>query len=136
MNLGFELDSIICTPVKQMTDIESIASQEVIEGAKEMLNEIKTQGHRIVIYTHRNVSTALETEAWLSKNRIPYDQIIFDRPRNMIMLFAEDCRQFKSWKDVKDELVRYGLLKEIDKTSVIQSSIQKPSSQGKEQKLK
>lgn len=137
MNIGFELDSIICTPIKQMTDISAISEQTVLEGAKEMLNEIKAQGHRVIVYTHRNVSTALETEAWLSKNRVPYDQIIFDRPRMMVMLFAEDCRQFKSWNGVKDELIKYGIMKDLEaEKKTIQASIQKPSSQGQEQKLK
>ncbi len=137
MNIGFELDSLICTPIKQMTDVSSIPVQTIIEGAKEMLDELKSQGHKIILYTHRNVSTALETEAWLSKNRVPYDQIIFDRPRMMVMYFAEDCRQFKSWNGVKDELVKYGVIKDIDKEKkTIQSIAVKPSSDGKEQKLK
>ena len=113
MQIGFELDNMICTPIKRMTDLEEISKQEVLAGAKEFLIELKNAGHQIVILTHRDASTALDTERFLDKNKIPYHHIMYNRPRNVFLLFAPDCRQFVSWEDTRKELEKYGVLKEI-----------------------
>ena len=111
MQIGFELDNIICTPIKSMTDLEEISKQQVLEGAKEFLIKLKEAGHQITIMTHRDGSTALDTERWLDKNKIPYHHIMYNRPRNVFVLFAPDCRQFISWDATQKELEQYGILR-------------------------
>ena len=113
MQIGFELDNIICTPIKCMTDLEEISKQEVLAGAREFLVTLKEAGHQITILTHRDSSTALDTERWLDKNKIPYHYVVYNRPRNVFLLFAPDCRQFVSWEDTRKELEKYGILREI-----------------------
>jgi hypothetical protein len=113
VQIGFELDEIISTPVKRMTDLEEISKQEVLAGAREFLITLKEAGHQITILTHRDSSTSLDTERWLDKNKIPYHYISYNRPRNVFLLFAPDCRQFISWDDTRKELEKYGVLKEI-----------------------
>lgn len=122
MQIGFEIDNLICTSVSSLTNREAIEKQTPIEGAKEVLDTLKQQGHAIVIYTKRDASVALETEAWLSKNKIPYDQIIFDKPRRLAIYFSSECRQFTSWTKVKQELLDYGFLQET-KESLRQKTI-------------
>ena len=121
MQIGFEIDAILCKPVKGMTNLEEIEKAEVLEGAKDFLVKIKEAGHQIIILTHRDSSTALSTERWLDKNRIPYHHILYNRPRNVFLLFAPDCRQFVNWDETRKELEKYGVLREekpieIDKT--------------------
>ena len=113
MQLGFELDSVVCTPVKSMTDLEAISKAEVLPGAREFLVELKEAGHQIVILTHRDASTALDTERFLDKNKIPYHHIMYNRPRSVFLLFAPDCRQFINWEETRKELEKYGILREV-----------------------
>ena len=139
MQIGFEIDNLICTTVKSLTNREDISKQVPFDGAKETLDELKKQGHSIVIYTRRDASVALETEAWLSKNKIPYDQIIFGRPRQLSIFFANDCRQFINWSKVKEELIKYGFLKETAetmRTKIIQTELPVQDETGKVQELK
>lgn len=113
MRIGFEIDGILCWQVPgAVTDMGSVGKLAVIEQAKELLLDIRTSGHQIILYTTRDSSMALETEAWLSKNGIPYDAIIFNRPRMMSLFFAPDARQFTSWDTTRSELTRHGFLQE------------------------
>lgn len=139
MYIAFEVDSVISSPVKKLTDRESIEQQTAIDGAKEVLDEIRKQGHQIVIYTKRDSSTALETEAWLKKNKMPYDQIIFGRARNTMIFFSPDSRQFVNWKGVKEELIRNGFLvnkKQEEEDKIIKTDLPSHDSQGSIQDLK
>ena len=136
--IGFEIDNLICTGVDSHTNQEGKAKQTPIEGAKEVLDTLKQQGHSIIIFTRRDASVALETEAWLSKNKMPYDQIIFDKPRRLALYFSSECRQFKNWTKVKQELVDYGFLletKESLKQRVIGVELPPQETKGKVQDL-
>jgi hypothetical protein len=115
LQIGFEIDGIISSPVKCMTDLEEIAKQEVLAGAREFLKSLKDAGHQITILTHRDSSTALDTERWMDKNQIPYHHIMYNRPRSVFLLFAPDCRQFINWDETRKELEKYGILKEVKK---------------------
>jgi len=139
MRIGFELDGVISTPVKSLTDLSGIAEQKVLEGVKEVLKMLKDSGHDIVIFTKRDVSTALDTERWLDKNKIPYDQIMYNRPSSMALFFTDNNRQFVSWTGVKNELVKYGVLQENEKTQAVKTirvELPTQSDKGNIQKLK
>lgn len=139
MQIGFEIDNLISTGVHNVTDRDSITKQTPIEGAKEVLDELKKQGHSIVIFTRRDASVALETEAWLSKNKMPYDQIIFGKPRQLAIYFSSECRQFTNWTKAKEELLNYGFLLETKdslKQKTIQSDLPVQDEKGKVQELK
>ena len=49
--------------------------------AKESLDKIVSLGHRIMIYTSRDASLGPATEVWLQKNKIPYNNILCNKPR-------------------------------------------------------
>jgi ribonucleotide monophosphatase NagD (HAD superfamily) len=118
MQIGFELDDVLCSPIKCLTNLEEISKAEVLPGAKDFLVELKKAGHQIVILTHRDSSTAIDTERFLDKNGIPFSHIMYNRPRNVFVLFAPDCRQFISWDETRKELEKYGILKETKKIEV------------------
>lgn len=118
MQLSFELDDVLCTPVKSLTDLEQIGKAEVLPGAREFLVELKEAGHQITVFTHRDSSTALDTERFLDKNHIPYNHIVYNRHRGGFLLFAPDCRQFISWEETRKELEKYGILKEVKKVEI------------------
>lgn len=111
-SIGFEIDQIVSTPVSSLTDLDDILNQKVIEGARDTIIALKEQGHKIVFYTRRDVSTALMTEKWLDKNKIPYDQISFNRPHSTTIFFSDNTRRFTSWDNVKADLRSVGLWKD------------------------
>ena len=110
VQIGFELDDLISTPIKRLTDLEDIPKQTVIEGAVEVLTKIKEAGHQIVIYTNRDASTMLETQRWLDKNKIPHHHVYFNRPK-MFRIFAKDCQEFINWEETKKHLEKYDIVK-------------------------
>jgi hypothetical protein len=110
--LGFEIDGMVSSTPGSFTELAVIAKQTVIPGALDLLTELKKAGHHIVLYTHRDASTAIETEKWLSKNKVPYDRIMFNRPHNVVLFFSQDARKFNGWDGVREELVGHGILKE------------------------
>jgi len=104
MRIGFEIDG--------MLRFHADAAGAPIEQARETLMEVRAAGHQVVLYTSFDSSLALDIEAWLSKNKMPYDAIIFNRPRMMTLFFAPDARQFTSWDTTRSELIRHGVLQE------------------------
>ena len=111
MRIGLEIDNLISSPATSLTDFEAIAKVTPIDGAKEVMDGIREQGHQIVLFTSRDMSTALETERWLDKNKIPYDMIIYNRPR-MNICYSTDFKEFNGWEKTKEELVQRGFLQE------------------------
>lgn len=109
---AFEIDGLISEPVESLTKLDNIHKQKVIDGAVGVLKKIKEKGHFITLYTKRDVSTALDTQAWLDKNKIPHDNIIFNRPVLPTLFFSADFRQFVSWQKVEDELKEYGFIEQ------------------------
>lgn len=139
MRIGFELDNVIARQAAGEPPKSGGLHMEVVEGAKEILEDLRKQGHQIVIYTKRDSSQALDVENWLSKNGIAYAFVIFNRPAHLFMTFAPDIRQFVSWTGAKDELVRQGVLKEnaLDQQKkTMQVKLPKKSSSGETQDLK
>ena len=115
MNIGFEIDEMISTPVRVLTDANDVRVQKVIVDARETLQKIKAAGHQVILYTRRDVSTGIETENWLNRNGIPYDKIVFNRPHAMMMYFAPDVREFGDWATTKAELYKNGVIKKDEK---------------------
>lgn len=111
MLVGFEIDDLISTPVRTLTDSCDVRAQKVIVDARETLEAVRAAGHQILLYTRRDVSVGIETETWLQRNKIPYDKIIFNRPHNMVVYFSADVRQFVDWKRTRTELQKYGVVK-------------------------
>ena len=88
MNLVFNLDGVICTPPKGMqlgiyTHMESCLP---IEDTNEFMQWCKKSGHHITIWAQRpnDLAVKVATQTWLELNQVPYDRLLFDRPKDYI----------------------------------------------------
>ena len=120
MNLVFNLDGVICTPPKGMkvgiyTHMESCLP---IEDTNEFMQWCHKNGHHITIWAQRpnDLAVKVATEAWLEMNQVPYDRLLFDRPRKAIFVdeTPSSCKYythsddlytvaelFEEWKDAR-----------------------------------
>ena len=98
MIIAMDLDNIISSPITNPYSLNEVETREVLPGAKEALDKLKTLNHVIVIYSKRDLSLSIHTEVWLRKNKIPYDKIIFGKPPYDLILDSESYK-YKTWKD-------------------------------------
>jgi len=74
MNLVFDLDGVICH------------GQRPLANVVEFMQWLKTKGHNITIWTTRpnTLEEKVATETWLETEQIPFDRLLFDRPKSPI----------------------------------------------------
>ena len=88
MKLVFDLDGVICTPPKgiQFGIVEYVKHSKPIVNAIEFMQWLKKNGHKITIWTDRpnDLAVKFATEQWLDLEQVPYDRLIFDKPKNPI----------------------------------------------------
>lgn len=98
MNLVFELEHVVCTPNADYNLCKPIVN------VTEFMQWLQKEGHHITIWTRRfnDLETKLKTEQWLKLNQIPYNRLIFDRPRNAIFVdeTPSNCKYFTHTDDV------------------------------------
>ena len=63
---------------KEMAEVYSIAEPN-LEIIKK-IREIYINNDRIILFTSRSDLFRIETENWLSRYNVPYDEIIFNKP--------------------------------------------------------
>ena len=98
MIIALEIDNIVSTPLSNAYAINEVHECKVIPGAKEALEKFKKLNHTILIYSKRDVSLLIDTEMWLQKNKIPYDQVLVGKPRYDVVL--DPCAfKFKNWDE-------------------------------------
>jgi uncharacterized HAD superfamily protein len=102
MIIAFELDDIISSPVSNFMALSDAEKCTVKEKSKETIDQLKTLGHTIVIFTKRDASLMASTEYWLQKNKIQYDRILFNKPQ-YDMLVDTKCFKFTSWDDLLEK---------------------------------
>ena len=81
------------TDIKQQYRLSGVKRNlAVLPGARDMLNLLKSQGHKIIIVTSRpDIGTVhLDTKYWLEKNNLPFDAVIFGRVKPRALLDV-DC---------------------------------------------
>ena len=105
MNLVFNLDGVICTPPKGMqlgiyTHMESCLP---IEDTNEFMQWCKKSGHHITIWAQRpnDLAVKVATQTWLELNQVPYDRLLFDRPKDYINI-DEAPSHAKFYKHITD----------------------------------
>ena len=92
MKLVFNLDGVICTPPKgvQYGITDYIKNSLPIENAIEFMQWIKGKGkgNEIMIWTNRpnDLAVKFATEQWLDLHQVPYNRLLFDRPREPIFV--------------------------------------------------
>jgi hypothetical protein len=100
MNLVFNLDGVICKHEDPMLMGHASPLVNVTEFMQWLAN---TEKHHITIWCEREntLEMKLMTEQWLMINQIPYDRLLFDRPKDPV--FVDDtppnAKYFESWGD-------------------------------------
>tara|TARA_Y100000296_G_scaffold54901_1_gene63057 strand:+ start:157 stop:558 length:402 start_codon:yes stop_codon:yes gene_type:complete len=88
MRLVFDLDGVICTPPKgiQFGIVEYIEHSLPLYNAIEFMQWLKGKGHEITIWCDRpnDLAVKFATEQWLDLHQVPYNRLMFDRPKNPI----------------------------------------------------
>jgi len=98
MNIVFELEHVICSPHADFNLCRPLAN------VTEFMLWLKKEGHHITIWTRRcnELEVKMKTESWLKINQIPYDRLIFDRPRTPVFVdeTPANCKYFGHSDDV------------------------------------
>jgi len=99
MQVVFNLDGVICKPEDK---ILWKFSQPIL-NVTEFMQWLKGNGHHITIWCERDNSleNKIVTEQWLMLQQIPYDRLLFDRPKNPIFI-NETPANAKYHKNVDD----------------------------------
>ena len=108
----FDLDNTLCENKKDGEKYEDVLPKP---GAIQYLNELRNNGHYIVIFTARNMLThnnnlgkIIANQApividWLKKYNIPYDELLFGKP--LADYYIDDkAIRFTDFKTLKKQL--------------------------------
>ena len=99
------MDGVICTPPKgvRFGVTDYIKNVLQIEDTTEYMMWCKKNGHHITIWASRpnDLAVKLATERWLEENQVPYDRLIFDRPKNPVFVYETppNARYYRAWGD-------------------------------------
>jgi len=103
-----DLDGVICDFKREG---ETYADVRPITGAIEKLNELRENGHYIIIQTARHMKTChgnvgqvisrvgLITQQWLANHKVPYDEIYFGKPWAEIYI-DDNAFRFSDWNEI------------------------------------
>ena len=84
MKLVFNMDGVICT--EEPPELYKWA--QPLLNVPEFMQWLKKNGHHITIWCERTneMQVKMATEEWLEINNVPYDRLLFDRPRYPIFV--------------------------------------------------
>jgi len=112
MKICVDLDGTIA---RNKTEDQSYEEVEPLPLASASLNNLKSKGVYIIIYTARNMGTCdnnlgrviarqagLVTE-WLEKHDIPYDELLFGKP-NVDYFIDDKGLTFTNWNNIESIL--------------------------------
>ena len=102
MNFVFKLERVISTPSK---DLDGVAHAKVLANVVEFMWFLENSGHKISIWTERpnSLDYKLATEEWLQLNQIPYNRLVFDRPKDPVFvdITPSEAQYYKHESDNK-----------------------------------
>tara|TARA_Y100000034_G_scaffold116790_1_gene155526 strand:- start:46 stop:453 length:408 start_codon:yes stop_codon:yes gene_type:complete len=105
MNLVFDLDGVICAPPSKLGDHQYALYDHCLPLANvtEFMQWLKKENHYITIWCSRpnDLEAKVATEKWLEMNQIPYDRLLFDRPKDPIFV-SDTPPNAKYYKDYGD----------------------------------
>jgi len=108
MRIVIDLDGTICQ-IRQPN--QTYADLLPLTNAVERINELKNDGHYIIISTARNMATCQSnigqvlknvgkiTLEWLEKYNIPYDEIFFGK-QNADVYIDDRALRFDGWESI------------------------------------
>ena len=84
MHLVFNLDGVICKPEDKLLWKHAHPLINVVQ----FMQWLQEAGHHITIWCERanTLENKLMTEQWLMLQQVPYDRVLFDRPKNPIFV--------------------------------------------------
>jgi hypothetical protein len=84
MHLVFNLDGVICKPEDKLLWKHAHPLINVVQ----FMQWLQEAGHHITIWCERanTLENKLMTEQWLMLQQVPYDRLLFDRPKNPIFV--------------------------------------------------
>jgi len=103
-----DLDGVIADFKKEG---QTYADCEPIAGAVQKVKSLKSQGHRIILYTARHMKTCQGnvglvvarvggiTIDWLQRHDVPYDEIFFGKPWADIYI-DDNAFRFQAWDQI------------------------------------
>ena len=98
MNLVFNLDGVIC----KEEDPLLMAHASPLVNVTEFMQWV-SKNHHITIWCERENTLEMKmmTEQWLELNQIPYDRLIFDRPKTPVFVdeTPPNARYYRAWGD-------------------------------------
>ena len=84
MRLVFQLDGVICKPEDKLLWKHA----HPLANVTEFMQWLNNNGHHITIWCERanTLENKLITEQWLMVQQVPYDRLLFDRPKTPIFV--------------------------------------------------
>ena len=99
MNLIFNLDGVICNE----EDVLLMKHCRPLVNVTEFMQWLVKEGHHITIWCERENTLEMKmmTESWLLINQIPYDRLLFDRPKDPVYVSdtPPNAKYFTGWGD-------------------------------------
>jgi len=99
MNLIFNLDGVICNE----EDVLLMKHCRPLVNVTEFMQWLVEEGHHITIWCERENTLEMKmmTEDWLLINQIPYDRLIFDRPKEPVYVSdtPPNAKYLRGWGD-------------------------------------
>lgn len=98
--LLIDIDSVLAEEDNSVPIVE----REVIDGARASLSYLKKKGFILVLHTSRFRWQREDTIKWLQLNEIPFDDIVFEKPRGILYIDERGYR-FNSWKEFWEDII-------------------------------
>lgn len=111
MRICIDLDGVIA---QLKSPDETYSDLMPVPGAIEKIQQLKSHGHHIIIFTARHMKTCngnvgaviarqgKTTLDWLAKHNIPYDELIFGKPWADIYI-DDNAHRFSAWSAINGD---------------------------------
>lgn len=80
-----------------------MGQRPVISESQESLKLLREKGYKILLFTSRFRSQKEVTVEWLKRNHIPFDDILFGKPRGILYIDDRGYR-FEGWKQFLEDM--------------------------------
>lgn len=78
-----DIDGTVCEDIKNEDGHDRMANAKPYPDVIKQVNEWHDEGHFICFFTARTTDHKTVTEAWLERNGVKFNQIIYGKPRRI-----------------------------------------------------